>query len=58
MLLKDAVEPSIAQHGGRVVKNTDDGLLAEFRSAVEAALSLHAPNVAAPLTIRTIVNPP
>src|SRR5712675_2857718 len=28
-----------------------------FRSAVEAALSLHTPNVAAPLTIRTIVNP-
>src|SRR5258706_4770751 len=37
MLLTDAVEPSIAQHGGRVVKNTGDGLLAEFRSAVEAA---------------------
>ncbi len=36
MLLTDAVEPSIAQHGGRVVKNTGDGLLAEFRSAVEA----------------------
>jgi TolB-like protein/class 3 adenylate cyclase/tetratricopeptide (TPR) repeat protein len=36
MLLTDAVEPSIAQHGGRVVKNTGDGFLAEFRSAVEA----------------------
>jgi TolB-like protein/class 3 adenylate cyclase len=36
MLLTDAVEPSIAQHGGRIVKNTGDGLLAEFRSAVEA----------------------
>jgi TolB-like protein/class 3 adenylate cyclase len=36
MLLADAVEPSIAQHGGRVVKNTGDGLLAEFQSAVEA----------------------
>jgi TolB-like protein/class 3 adenylate cyclase/Flp pilus assembly protein TadD len=36
MLLAGAVEPSIAQHGGRVVKNTGDGLLAEFRSAVEA----------------------
>jgi len=35
-LLVDAVEPSIAQHGGRIVKNTGDGLLAEFRSAVEA----------------------
>jgi TolB-like protein/class 3 adenylate cyclase len=36
MLLREAVEPSIAQHGGRVIKNTGDGLLAEFRSAVEA----------------------
>ena len=36
MLLMEAVEPSIAQHGGRIVKNTGDGLLAEFRSAVEA----------------------
>ena len=36
MLLANAVEPSIAQHGGRVVKNTGDGLMAEFRSAVEA----------------------
>ena len=36
VLLTEAVEPSITQHGGRVVKNTGDGLLAEFRSAVEA----------------------
>jgi TolB-like protein/class 3 adenylate cyclase/Flp pilus assembly protein TadD len=36
MLLTGAVEPSIAQHGGRVVKGTGDGLLAEFGSAVEA----------------------
>ena len=36
MLLADALEPSIAEHGGRIVKNTGDGLLAEFRSAVEA----------------------
>jgi len=36
MLLTEAVEPSIMQHGGRVIKNTGDGLLAEFRSAVEA----------------------
>ena len=35
-LLMDVVEPSITQHGGRVVKNSGDGLLAEFRSAVEA----------------------
>jgi class 3 adenylate cyclase len=32
MLLAEAVEPSITQHGGRVVKNTGDGFLAEFQS--------------------------
>jgi TolB-like protein len=36
MLLTDAVEPSIALHGGQIVKNTGDGFLAEFPSAVEA----------------------
>src|SRR3954447_24093273 len=35
-LLADAVEPSIAEHAGRIVKNTGDGFLAEFPSAVEA----------------------
>jgi class 3 adenylate cyclase len=35
-LLKDAVPPAIAEHGGRIVKNTGDGFLAEFPSAVEA----------------------
>jgi TolB-like protein len=35
-LLTNAVEPAIAEHGGRIVKNTGDGLLAEFPSAVEA----------------------
>ncbi len=35
-LLADAVDPAIAAHGGRVVKNTGDGFLAEFPSAVEA----------------------
>src|SRR3954454_2916270 len=35
-LLADAVEPAIAEHGGRVVKHTGDGFLAEFPSAVEA----------------------
>jgi adenylate cyclase len=35
-LLADAVEPSIAEHGGRIVKKTGDGFLAEFPSAVEA----------------------
>jgi len=35
-LLVGAVNPSIAEHGGRIVKNTGDGFLAEFPSAVEA----------------------
>jgi adenylate cyclase len=35
-LLANGVNPAIADHGGRVVKNTGDGFLAEFSSAVEA----------------------
>jgi class 3 adenylate cyclase len=35
-LLTDAVAPAIAEHDRRIVKNTGDGFLAEFRSAVEA----------------------
>src|SRR5438094_8735920 len=35
-LLIDAVTPAIAEHGGRIVKNTGDGFLAEFPSAVQA----------------------
>jgi TolB-like protein/class 3 adenylate cyclase len=35
-LLADGVAPVIAEHGGRIVKNTGDGFLAEFPSAVEA----------------------
>jgi class 3 adenylate cyclase len=35
-LMADVVAPAIAEHGGRIVKNTGDGLLAEFPSAVEA----------------------
>src|SRR5215813_7594129 len=34
--LTDAVAPAIAEHGGRIVKNTGDGFLAEFPSAVKA----------------------
>jgi TolB-like protein/tetratricopeptide (TPR) repeat protein len=36
MLLAGGVEPAIAEHGGRIVKHTGDGFLAEFPSAVEA----------------------
>ncbi|MGY3619055.1 adenylate/guanylate cyclase domain-containing protein [Bradyrhizobium sp. USDA 10063] len=35
-LLADAVYPAVAEHGGRMVKSTGDGFLAEFPSAVEA----------------------
>jgi TolB-like protein/class 3 adenylate cyclase len=35
-LLMEAVNPAIAEHGGRIVKNTGDGFLAEFASSVEA----------------------
>src|ERR1700730_10756356 len=35
-LLADSVTPAIREHGGRIVKNTGDGFLAEFPSAVQA----------------------
>jgi class 3 adenylate cyclase len=34
---KEVVDPKIAEHRGRIVKTTGDGLLAEFASAVHAA---------------------
>jgi len=33
---KDLVDPKITEHRGRIVKNTGDGALVEFASAVEA----------------------
>ena len=38
-LRSDLIDPAIAAHRGRVVKRTGDGLLAEFRSVVEAKLT-------------------
>src|SRR5882672_7958354 len=35
-LMADTILPAIARHGGRVVKNTGDGFLADFPSAVDA----------------------
>jgi class 3 adenylate cyclase len=32
----ELVEPKIEQHRGRIIKNTGDGLLAEFTSVVDA----------------------
>jgi TolB-like protein/class 3 adenylate cyclase len=34
--LRELVEPKIAEHRGRVVKNTGDGMLAEFSSVIDA----------------------
>src|SRR5215470_7426396 len=34
--LAELVDPKIAEHHGRTVKNTGDGLLAEFSSVVDA----------------------
>src|SRR5947209_4985935 len=34
--LSELIEPKIAEHQGRVVKNTGDGFLAEFQSVIEA----------------------
>jgi len=36
---KDLIDPLIAEHRGRIVKNTGDGLLAEFASVVDAVRS-------------------
>jgi adenylate cyclase len=35
-LRSDLVDPTIAVHRGRVVKRTGDGVIAEFRSVVDA----------------------
>src|SRR5215470_11780443 len=34
--LRELIDPKIAEHHGRIVKNTGDGLLAEFGSVVDA----------------------
>src|SRR6202158_5223643 len=35
-LRADLIDPSIAEHNGRIVKTTGDGLLVEFQSVVDA----------------------
>jgi TolB-like protein/Tfp pilus assembly protein PilF len=37
-LRENLVEPKIAEHSGRLVRSVDDGLLIEFRSAVDAVM--------------------
>jgi len=34
--LRELVDPKIGEHHGRIVKNTGDGMLAEFASVVDA----------------------
>ena len=36
MLRREVTDPKIAEHRGRIVNTTDDGLLAEFASVVDA----------------------
>jgi len=38
-LMTGVIKPAVAGHGGRIVKRTGDGFLAEFGSAVEAVAS-------------------
>ncbi len=35
---RELIDPKIAEHQGRIVKTTDDGMLVEFPSVVEAVL--------------------
>src|SRR5215469_9061810 len=37
--IRELVNPKIAEHRGRIVKNTGDGFLAEFASVVDAVRS-------------------
>src|SRR5262245_15858200 len=38
MLRENLIAPKIAEHSGRLVRSVGDGLLIEFRSAVEAVV--------------------
>ena len=38
--LRELIEPKIKEHRGHTVKNTGDGLLAEFPSVVDAVRAL------------------
>src|SRR3954454_5690126 len=39
VIFKDSVEPKIAEAGGRIIKNTGDGMIVEFASAVDSIRS-------------------
>jgi len=55
----EVLDPSVAEHGGRIVKTTGDGLLAEFPSAVDAmrcAMAIQTAMTARALYLRIGVN--
>src|ERR1700730_6776616 len=43
----ELVDPKIGEHSGRIVKNTGDGMLAEFPSVVDAVRCGAPPNCSA-----------
>jgi hypothetical protein len=45
VLRRELIDPEIAEHKGRIVKTTGDGLLVEFPSVVEAVTSAPADDV-------------
>src|ERR1700746_2767280 len=47
-LRRELLDPKIAEHHGRIVMNTGDGLLVEFASVVDAALCAVAVQQAMP----------
>jgi TolB-like protein/class 3 adenylate cyclase len=54
--LRELIEPKIAKHRGRIVKNTGDGFLAEFASVVDAVRC--AVEVQAAMAERNAATPP
>ncbi len=59
MARTNVIDPSIDDHGGRIVKHTGDGFLAEFstvQAAVECAVSLQTGLIDNPLEFRMGIN--
>ena len=55
----DIIDPTIANHSGRIVKHTGDGFLAEFptvQAAVECAVTMQVGLAASPLDFRMGIN--
>ncbi len=62
---RDVIQPQIEHHGGRLVKNTGDGFLLEFSSALEAlrcalsiqqGIAVHERDSHKPVTLRIGIN--